>query len=288
MNADGGDVDEVLSSLLGASKKYLVHDRVSKNAWLNPCHFIDKPASGILVTAKSTKCAQRMAQLFRQRGRAMQKEYLTVVTGHVSATASEDGGEEQEVVLRHKVRNATGDEARRMRRRLFVTGELDERRPSLHGKGEGARMKRKEKVKETDKEALLAYKVLRHFRAPKDGRALSLLRVRLITGRKHQIRAQLAHIGHPIDMDTQYGTSDDPRGKIPQRIALHAFALEFPHPVKQPDETAFRSRIQVTCNVPDFWRSAYGSQVTEAIEMILHEISAASADDADDNDDVTS
>ena len=49
----------------------------------------------------------------------------------------------------------------------------------------------------------LEYRVVRHFDTPRDGK-LSLLRVRLHTGRKHQIRAQLAHVGHPIHMDTQY------------------------------------------------------------------------------------
>jgi 23S rRNA pseudouridine1911/1915/1917 synthase len=51
------------------------------------------------------------------------------------------------------------------------------------------------------------------------------LRVTLATGLPHQIRAQLAHVGHPLFGDTKYGGPDA------KRVALHAFELEFPHPV---------------------------------------------------------
>lgn len=55
----------------------------------------------------------------------------------------------------------------------------------------------------------------------------SLLEVELHTGRHHQIRAQLAHIGHPIVNDAKYGGKRNrARG-----IALHAWRLELTHPV---------------------------------------------------------
>jgi len=56
----------------------------------------------------------------------------------------------------------------------------------------------------------------------------SLLEVELDTGRKHQIRVQLAKIGHPILGDRKYGSSE----KFPDGIALHAHELELPHPVR--------------------------------------------------------
>ncbi|MDR7868182.1 MAG: RluA family pseudouridine synthase [Sporomusaceae bacterium] len=55
----------------------------------------------------------------------------------------------------------------------------------------------------------------------------SLVRLRLLTGRTHQIRVHLAHIGHPIIGDDLYGGSTALIG----RPALHAAALAFPHPV---------------------------------------------------------
>ena len=57
-----------------------------------------------------------------------------------------------------------------------------------------------------------------------------LLEIQLLTGRHHQIRAQLAHIGCCIKGDVKYGA----RRSNPNRsIYLHAFQLRFKHPVKQ-------------------------------------------------------
>jgi 23S rRNA pseudouridine1911/1915/1917 synthase len=70
-------------------------------------------------------------------------------------------------------------------------------------------------------EATLSYQVMR------EGRAHSLLRIELDTGRKNQIRAQLAAIGHPIAGDAKYGATTDPI----RRLALHAASLTIPHPL---------------------------------------------------------
>ena len=55
------------------------------------------------------------------------------------------------------------------------------------------------------------------------GRDYSLLEVRLDTGRRHQIRAHLAWLGHPIAGDPRYGRAGP-------RLALHALRLMVPHP----------------------------------------------------------
>ena len=58
----------------------------------------------------------------------------------------------------------------------------------------------------------------------------SLLRVRLETGRTHQIRAHLAAIGHPVVGDPQYGGSASGRRLGLARQFLHASSLMFRHP----------------------------------------------------------
>jgi 23S rRNA pseudouridine1911/1915/1917 synthase len=59
------------------------------------------------------------------------------------------------------------------------------------------------------------------------GEDYSLVKVRLETGRKHQIRVHLSGLGCPVAGDKDYGAKTDPEN----RIALHAFRLQFLHPV---------------------------------------------------------
>jgi 23S rRNA pseudouridine1911/1915/1917 synthase len=74
-------------------------------------------------------------------------------------------------------------------------------------------------------EAELEYAVL----ATGSGR--SLLEIRLVTGRKHQIRAQLAHRGWPIVGDERYGA----RARIAAGIALCSWRVAFRHPVREEE-----------------------------------------------------
>lgn len=67
-----------------------------------------------------------------------------------------------------------------------------------------------------------------HYRVVASGDRYSLVRLRLETGRTHQIRVHLAHIGHPVAGDFLYGT-EDPR--LPGRFALHSTYIRLTHPV---------------------------------------------------------
>jgi 23S rRNA pseudouridine1911/1915/1917 synthase len=70
------------------------------------------------------------------------------------------------------------------------------------------------------KEAITRYRVLERHRRT------TLLELTLVTGRRSQIRAQLAHAGHPVVGDTDHGSRPDPG----HRLALHATQLGFRHP----------------------------------------------------------
>ena len=92
------------------------------------------------------------------------------------------------------------------------------------------------------KRAATHYKVIEKF-GPTDRPFAALIECRLETGRTHQIRVHLTHLGHPLIGDPQYGRNRTaPRGKSEAetraftlaadfpRQALHAFVLGFQHP----------------------------------------------------------
>ena len=86
-------------------------------------------------------------------------------------------------------------------------------------------------------EARLRYRLLKRVRND------SLMEVELETGRKHQIRVQLAKVGCPILGDRKYGS----RRTFPTGIALHARQLVFEHPVR-------REPVKLVAPLPEAWR----------------------------------
>lgn len=76
-----------------------------------------------------------------------------------------------------------------------------------------------------------AERSITHYKVLKTSKCFSYLKLQLDTGKKHQIRVHCAHTGHPILGDKLYGSYINPM----QRIALHAYSLQFTHPVtKKP------------------------------------------------------
>jgi len=105
---------------------------------------------------------------------------------------------------------------------------------SLSGKGTLENYLAKEKMtnvsyvcKSTDSNAKLSkleYEAIKSFTHNED--VLTLVRVRLLTGRHHQIRVMMSHAGHPLYADRKYGT-----GVEGESVALFAREITFAHPV---------------------------------------------------------
>lgn len=72
--------------------------------------------------------------------------------------------------------------------------------------------------------ALTEWRVLREFNDK------TLLDVHIVTGRTHQIRVHMRHIGHPVLGDPLYGIKNMPKA---DRLMLHAYSLSFTHPVSK-------------------------------------------------------
>lgn len=73
-----------------------------------------------------------------------------------------------------------------------------------------------------------------HYKTVKRANGFSLMELKLDTGRKNQIRVHMQDLGHPVVGDFKYGSTEDVYGEkadAAERMCLHAFRLEFTHPV---------------------------------------------------------
>lgn len=165
--------------ILTLCKKYLVQ-RYNKpgKAYLGLVHRLDRPVSGVMILAKTSKGASRLSEQIRKR--TVNKYYLAVVEGSLP-----ENGFLQDHLLKDSQKNLT---------KIVKPGTP------------GA------------KESILTYQRIG------SGDNLTLLSVKLITGRAHQIRVQLAGKGTPIFGDQKYGSSNS------SDIALHAHKMIIEHP----------------------------------------------------------
>ena len=153
-----------------------------------PVHRLDMEVGGVMVFAKNSKSAAQMSALTASH-EDFRKEYLAVVEG-----TPEKSGVLEDLLYHDKNKNKT-----------YVVKR--ERRGV--------------------KKAILSYEVLQTQTAD-DGRELSLVKVRLYTGRTHQIRVQFASRGYPIVGDRRYGAS-----AADNKIHLFSHKIEFASPIEK-------------------------------------------------------
>ncbi len=98
-----------------------------------------------------------------------------------------------------------------------------------------------------DTEKPNAKKAVLHYKLLAESDNYNLMEINLMTGRHHQIRCQMAHIGCPIKGDLKYGAK---RSNIDGSISLLARKIEFVHPVS-------KEQITVVASLPDdtLWHS---------------------------------
>ena len=166
-------------------------------------HRLDKDTTGLMVVAKNDRAHQSLTAQFADHGRngPMERGYLAFVWGVPS------------------------------RQRGMIEAPID-RHPHA---------REKMAVREGGREAVTHWEVKETFAGRDRKPVASLLACRLETGRTHQIRVHLAHIGHPLMGDSVYGphfkTKASHLGPESQaalaglaRQALHAYLLVLEHP----------------------------------------------------------
>ena len=188
---------------------------------LHPLHRIDRPAGGVVVFAMEAKTAGVLGEAFR-KGRV--KRVYWAVTDN---PPPEDEGRLEHYIVTDKGRNIS---------KAYPAEELSETlgNPETQGKTRepGKQNSKKTSKLKKAKRSLLIYRLI--------GRSdrYVLLEIELLTGRHHQIRAQLRRIGCHIKGDLKYGAKrSNPGGGI----HLHARSLSFPHPHTGEKITIFAS-----------------------------------------------
>ncbi len=193
-------------SLLEMGKAYL-KEKYNKpgDVFLGLVHRLDRPTSGVILFARTSKAASRLSEQFRQR--TTEKIYRAVVEGRPPAESGQ---------LIH-----------------YLTG--GEHRGRVHAYAQS---------RDGAKRAALEYEVLR------SNNRRTELKVKLLTGLKHQIRVQLSSIGCPIVGDKKYDNrkhADFEPVFGGRGVALHAEILTIKHPTRE--ET-----VTIRSDLPAYWR----------------------------------
>ncbi len=187
--------------MISELKNYLAGEsthKTKKEPYLGVVHRLDQPVSGLLVFAKTRQAA---AELGRQiTGGQMRKHYYAVVSGSPEA---EQG----------KMEDYLYKEAKTNQSLVVKEGFPDARK------------------------AILSYRLIKSLMMLNEymeGEKVSLIEIDLITGRHHQIRAQMSHAGIPILGDSKYGNEKSrnlSRMAGCRSVALCAYKIDLKHPM---------------------------------------------------------
>ena len=175
--------DEPLSEKV---KKYIKKKYNKPGAvFLGVVHRIDRPVSGVIIFAKTSKALSRLNTLFREK--KIKKTYLAIVKNKPSPTKN--------TLIHYLKKNKLKNKSSAFKK--SIEGSL---------------------------KSELEYELIKSL----DN--YYLLKITPKTGRHHQIRVQLSTIGCPIKGDLKYGAK---RSNKNASINLHAYKVEFTHPVKK-------------------------------------------------------
>ena len=190
-------------TLLDDVKAY-IKEKYNKpgDVFLGVVHRIDRPVSGVVLFARTSKALSRLNEMFAQK--KVRKVYWAL---------TQNRPEKLEAELHHFI----GKNEEKNRANVSISPRTGY------------------------KEAILTYRLV------SNSERLNLLHVEIMTGRHHQIRCQLAHMGCPIKGDLKYGFE---RSNRDGGISLHARSAALIHPVS-------KQSLHIEAPVPNdpLWRA---------------------------------
>lgn len=226
--AEKGDismVEHILSYLLSSgqiTKEQLVSFKPAV------CNRLDRNTGGVLIAGKSLIGLQEMAKLFKSR--TLNKYYLCVVKGRVEEKKRIEG-----FLSKDEEKNQVKIYPKQMENTEYVCTEYE---PISYSKNLPSYLQKPDTMKASG-EAFGSF---------------TLLRVKLITGKSHQIRAHLASIGHPLVGDYKYGdqkTNHYFKKKYDlSHQLLHSYQMTFP---TIEGELSYLSGKTFTAEVPELF-----------------------------------
>jgi len=182
------------------------------NVYLQPVHRLDRPVSGCMILARTSKASSRMTEAFRD----------SKVTKHYIAISDKRAQQEYGMLEDRLIKDSNTNRVRVARSR-----------------------------EKNGKEAKLKYNLISSL----DG--MHLYHIKPITGRSHQIRVQMSHMGVPLLGDLKYGGM---MTDTEQAIGLHCFAMTFMHPTLKEAIT-----VKTYPSFPGYWKQ-FGHAL-KAIEL---------------------
>ena len=164
-------------------------------------HRLDRETSGIVLLAKNFEAARELGKVWETR--TVSKEYLAIVHGHVAAEHGMiDAPLGKDVNSHIAIKDCVRPDGAAAQTEFAVEQRFTRSGEEL--KIKNAKLKNSPT---TSPDGVELNEQVFAFRFPLS--AFSLLRIRPLTGRKHQIRIHLAHLGHPIVGDKIYGGDPD-------------------------------------------------------------------------------
>ncbi len=206
------------SNLLDEVKSFIKErDNKPGNVFLGMVQRLDKPVSGVILFAKTSKAASRISEQIRKK--KVEKLYLVVTELPTKKIELDQWVKHDDYLLRVKDRTEIG-----------------------------------RSTDQKAQEAILERKTLY------TNKQFGVHLIRLITGRKHQIRAQLSNVGLPILGDKKYGSKVKNLPNV--CITLHAIKCTFIHPTK-------KETVPVVADLPSYFLSCFQFDEISSIEKKL-------------------